>query len=235
MAALRQPPAACTAVVDAPRRTSSLDQAAASGVGRDALEAEHGGQDLQAAVDLVRADGTTQLGRGGRRRHDERGPACRPVVAGSSSRVAGAVTIGSGAPSAPGGCVRWRLRLARRPRHGPKAIRVGSAPGVERPPQLAGDSGLRRRWSGPRSHVPPHGRARISGSGRPFRGRRGFHVDRLGVDGLGEHLVATCASGSAAIPSTSSIRMPGGGDRASAFSSGVRLRPTTSTSARPPA
>ena len=56
MAALRQPPGELAGG----RRGAAPDelrrQAAASGVRRDALEAERGGQDLDAAVDLVRAE-----------------------------------------------------------------------------------------------------------------------------------------------------------------------------------
>ena len=70
MAALRQPPAACTAVVDAPRRTSS--EAPASRVRRHTLEVERGSQDLDAAVDLVRAQRQDAVGRGGRRRRAQR-------------------------------------------------------------------------------------------------------------------------------------------------------------------
>ena len=66
---LRQPPAACTAVVDAPGRTSSeasLRRPECDGHAFD-FEAERGGQDLQAAVDLVRAERHDAVGRGGRR------------------------------------------------------------------------------------------------------------------------------------------------------------------------
>ena len=52
-------------MVDAPRRTSFRGQPPASGVRRHTLEAERGGQDLQAAVDLVRDERDDALGRGG--------------------------------------------------------------------------------------------------------------------------------------------------------------------------
>ena len=65
MAGLRQPPAACTAVVDAPRRTSSLARPRRPECDETPSKAEHGGEDLQAAVDLVRADGDDAGGRGG--------------------------------------------------------------------------------------------------------------------------------------------------------------------------
>ena len=61
-----------TAVVEAPRRDQLRRQAAASRVRRDALEAERFGQDLDAAVDLVRAEGDDALGRGGPRRRAQR-------------------------------------------------------------------------------------------------------------------------------------------------------------------
>ena len=63
--ALRQPPAACTAVVEAPRRTSSAASPRRPECDETPSRPSASGQDLQAAVDLVRAERDDALGRGG--------------------------------------------------------------------------------------------------------------------------------------------------------------------------
>ena len=65
MAALRQPPASLDGGGRGTAPHELRRQAAASGVRRHSLEAERGGQDLDAAVDLVRAQRDDAVGRGG--------------------------------------------------------------------------------------------------------------------------------------------------------------------------
>ena len=85
MAALRQPASG----LDSGRRGAAPDelrrQTAAAGVRRDALEAERGGQNLDAAVDLVWAERDDAVGRGGRRRRaqlvDDAGDGADEVLA----------------------------------------------------------------------------------------------------------------------------------------------------------
>ena len=81
-------------MVEAPRRTSSEAQPAASGVRRDALEAERGGQDLDAAVDLVRAERDDAFGRGGLLRRAQRLDGAGEVAGEQPQVLAAAVGVG---------------------------------------------------------------------------------------------------------------------------------------------
>ena len=110
MAWLRQPPASWTAVVEAPRRTSSDARPRRPECDETpSIEAERGGQDLDAAVDLVRTERDDAVGRGGRRRRAQLVDGTGEGADEQAEVLAAAVGVGLRGPPSAGRGRRRRL------------------------------------------------------------------------------------------------------------------------------